>query len=237
MKEERFKTSKNVFDMHTERSLFKLSSQGHFHHLEAPVSIGKEANIFTAVRADSGIVIVKIYRLETCDFNKMYDYIKYDPRFLGLNRRRRDVIFAWCKREYRNLLKARDTGVSCPKPIAFNDNVLVIEFIGSKGGIPSLKMKDELPNNKARKERFCNEVIDNMAKLKKAGLVHGDLSEFNILNKDSHPVFIDFSQCSPLQSANANELMNRDIRNIARFFSKLDLKVDEEKIKEKIKKA
>ena len=74
----KFKTYKNVFDNFTDRNIFKLASQGHFDYLESPLFIGKESNVFTAVK-DNKRVIVKIYRLETCDFNRMYDYIKYDP--------------------------------------------------------------------------------------------------------------------------------------------------------------
>ncbi|MCX8147214.1 MAG: serine protein kinase RIO, partial [Candidatus Woesearchaeota archaeon] len=126
---EKFKTLKNVFDAHTENILFKLISQGHFDGLQSPISIGKEANIFTALKG-SKKVIVKIYRLETCDFNRMYDYIKFDERYLNLKKNRRRVIFAWCQREFRNLMKAREANVKAPMPIAFKDNVLVMEFIG-----------------------------------------------------------------------------------------------------------
>ena len=75
---EKFKTYGNVFDEFTNRNLFKLATQGHFEELESTVSIGKEANIFTARTKDGELKIVKIYRLENCDFNKMYDYIKYE---------------------------------------------------------------------------------------------------------------------------------------------------------------
>jgi len=75
-KREDFKTMHNVFDEFTNRNLFKLISQGHFRGLESPISIGKESNVFSALTKDDRRVMVKIYRLETCDFNRMYDYIK-----------------------------------------------------------------------------------------------------------------------------------------------------------------
>ncbi len=215
----------NVFDRFTERLLFKLMSQGHFDGLIGPLFMGKEANVFAAKKGD-GKVIVKIYRLETCDFNKMYDYLKYDPRFHGLKKKKRLTIFAWTQREYRNLLKARQAGVRVPKPIAASYNVLVEEFIGHKE--PALKLKDLPPKNK---NKFYKQVIENMKKLHKAGLVHGDLSEFNILNHDDSPVLIDFSQASVKESHQFKELLERDCKNIARFFSKLGVKTDKEKIK------
>ena len=67
---EKFKTYKNVFDNFTDRNIFKLSSQGHFDQMESPLFIGKESNVFTALK-DNKRIIVKIYRLETCDFNRM----------------------------------------------------------------------------------------------------------------------------------------------------------------------
>ncbi len=227
---EKFKTYKNVFDQHAERLLFELSSKGHFDNLQSPVSIGKEANIFTALKGNKRI-IAKIYRLETCDFNTMYSYIRYDTRYLNLKRNRRRVIFAWCQREFRNLLKAREAGLKVPTPIAFKDNVLLMEFIGNKDAAP--KLKDAYPNNP---KKFANTVVDYMAKFYKAGMIHGDLSEFNILNLNNKPVIIDLSQASPVKSTNAEELLERDIINVCRFFKKLKVDMDKDKIKEKIKK-
>lgn len=218
---EKFKTWGNVFDQHTERVIFRLISQGHFDGLQSPVSIGKEANIFTALKGDKKI-IVKIYRLESCDFNRMYDYIRYDPRYIGLKKKRRKIIFSWCQREFRNLHKARDSRMRVPMPIAFMDNVLLIEMIGDSN--PASKLKDALPKNP---KKFCDMIIEDMARFHKAGLVHGDLSEFNILNHDDKPYMIDFSQASPLNSSNADELLTRDIKNIVRFFRKLGVKLDE----------
>ena len=127
---EKFKTYKGVFDNFTLRTLFKLSTQGYFDDMESlsPVFIGKDSNVFSAKRGKEK-VIVKIYRLENCDFNRMFDYIRYDPRYIGLQRQRRKVIFSWVQREYRNLLKAREAGVRVPTPMAFLNNVLIEEFI------------------------------------------------------------------------------------------------------------
>ena len=60
---EKFKTMHNVFDHFTNRTIFKLISEGYFDGLESPISIGKEANIFSAT-STQGRVMVKIYRLE-----------------------------------------------------------------------------------------------------------------------------------------------------------------------------
>ena len=227
---EEFKTMHDVFDGFTNRTIYKLITQGHFEGLESPISIGKESNVFSALKKDGTRVMVKIYRLETCDFNRMYDYIKDDPRFLNMKKGKRNIIFAWVQREYRNLLKAREANLSVPTPLTFSNNVLVLEFIGDSGMIAP-KLKDEIP--KSPKE-FFEKIISNVKKLYMAGLVHADLSAFNILNYNEKPVFIDFSQCTPLDSSRASEYLERDIRNICTFFRKIGLKADETKVKEQI---
>lgn len=229
---EDFKTMHNVFDEFTNRTLYKLITRGHFEGLESPISIGKESNIFSAVKKDGTKVIVKVYRLETCDFNRMYDYIRDDSRFINLKKGKRKIIFSWVQREYRNLLKAREANVSVPTPFTFSNNVLVLEFIGDGGEIAP-KLKDAAPKNPGE---FFDKIIMNMKKLHKAGLVHADLSAFNILNHDERPVFIDFSQGTTLESPRAIEYLERDIRNVCNFFKKIGLKADEEKAKKQILK-
>ena len=73
-----------------------------------------------------------------------------------------------------------------------------------------------------------------MKKLHKAGLVHADLSAFNILNYNEKPVFSDFSQYTTLESSMANDYLERDVRNICIFFRKLGLKLNEEKVRKDI---
>lgn len=226
---EKFKVMHSVFDEFTNRTIFRLITRGYFEGLESPIAIGKEANIFSA-KTKTGRVMVKIYRLETCDFNRMYDYLKVDPRFLHLKSKKRKVIFAWAQREYRNLLKAREANIRVPTPLAFLNNVLVLEFIGSGGEIAP-RLKDKPPKNK---KKFLMDIISQMKKLHRAGLVHADLSAFNILNFNEKPVFIDFSQCTTLKNPHAEEYIARDIRNISNFFKKLGLKIEEEKIKKEV---
>ena len=231
-KREDFKTMHNVFDDFTNRNLFKLISQGHFRGLESPISIGKESNVFSALTEDDRRVMVKIYRLETCDFNRMYDYIKSDARFTRIKKSKRHIIFTWVQREYRNLLKAREAGVSVPTPMTFLYNILVLEFIGNEDYLAPM-LKDKKPKNP---KEFFNKIIENMKKLYKAGLVHADLSGFNILNYNDIPVFIDFSQTTSLEDSRAQEYLERDIRNICIFFRKIGLDANEKKMKEKIVK-
>jgi len=231
---EKFKVYKNVFDNFTLRNLFKLSGQRYFDELKSPISIGKESNIFSATTKDNNLVIVKIYRLENCNFNKMYDYIKLDPRFPGMKKQRRKIIFSWVQREYRNLLKAREV-IDVPIPLAFLYNIVVMEFIGNKGKAEAApRLKDKIPKNP---KDFFNKTIDSVSKLYKNGLVHGDLSQFNILNYNEKPVFIDFSQATITENMEAEQLLKRDIKNICNFFEKFKIKTNEDDIYKKIKKG
>ncbi|MDD5086651.1 MAG: serine protein kinase RIO [Candidatus Nanoarchaeia archaeon] len=221
---EKFKTYGNVFDNFTIRNLFELSSRGFFEEDSlSPVSIGKESNVFSAKGKD-GPIILKIYRLETADFNRMYSYIRNDPRFLNLKNQRRKVIFAWVQREYRNLFRAREAKIRVPTPFAFMKNILIMEFIGKNQ--PALKLKDHIPKNKKKFYLKIKEYIKNFYKI---GFVHGDLSEFNILNFDEEPVFIDLSHSTTIRQANSMELFERDVKNLCRFFNKNKLKLDYEK--------
>ncbi|MGV8162019.1 MAG: serine protein kinase RIO [Candidatus Nanoarchaeia archaeon] len=224
---EEWKIYNNVFDQHTNRRIFELSSQGYFKELQSPIALGKEANVFLAVRNDGTHMVVKIYRLENKNFNNMYYYISADPRFTGIENQKRKIVFNWVQREYRNLLLAREK-IKVPTPLGFKDNILMIEFIGDDAPAPMLK--DEFPEDG---EEFFKKVIKNMKKLLDAGLVHGDLSEFNILNYNSEPVFIDMSQSTVLKDSNARELLERDIKNVFRAF-KRHIKVDEEKVKKEV---
>ena len=220
---EKFKTFGNVFDEFTILTIQKIMDKQIIDGLLGPLSIGKESNVFVA-KKDGQNVIAKIYRLETCDFKRMYDYLKYDPRFDHLQKKRRHIIFSWVQREFRNLHLARQAGLRVPTPMLASNNVLIEEFIGEptrdiEAAAP--KLKDYYPENP---EQFYKETKEMIKKLLEAGLVHADLSPFNILNHEEKPVFIDFSQATPLKNPRAHEYFLIDAKNIVNFFSKCKVK-------------
>ncbi len=226
--QERFKTARGVFDAFTNRNLFLLQSKGMFDELVSPLFVGKESNVFLAKKGSQKL-IVKIYRVQNCDFKRMYDYIRKDPRYIYLKNQRREIIFAWTQREYKNLLTAEENKVRAPKPLGWKFNILIEEFIGKDEPAPQLK--DALPENPAE---FFDLLIAEVRKLYKADLIHGDLSSFNILNFNEKPVLIDFSQATVVRTPNSEELLERDVRNLVHFFKKLGLKIEEEKVYKKI---
>jgi len=228
---EKFKTHHTVFDEFTNRNIYKLIRQGYFKGVIGPISIGKESNVFAAAVSDTEKIVLKIHRLETSDFNKMFEYLRYDPRYHTIKKRRRQLIFTWAQREFRNLLRARTAKVKVPKPLGVKNNIVMEEFIGNSE--PAKKLKDHVPKNL---NSFFKKVVQNMQRLYSAGLVHTDLSAFNILNHHDAPVFIDFSQCTTLQNPNAGDYLKRDIKNVSTFFRKYGLDVDEDNLLKKIVK-
>jgi RIO kinase 1 len=229
---EEWKTYANVFDKFTLRNLDKLSGQGYFVELASAIDLGKEANVFSAITKDESHVAVKIYRLENCNFNKMYEYISQDPRYADAKGDKRRIIFAWNQREYRNLLKAREF-IRVPTPLTFKDNIVVMEFIDEEGKAAP-KLKDVHLEDP---EEFFYEVYDAIKKLLiDANLVHGDLSEFNILVQNGSPVFIDFSQGTAADAPNAAELLRRDIQVICTFFKKRGFTKDPQEMYDELAK-
>ena len=142
--QERFRTIKGVFDEFTNRTLFTLQSKGVFDELVQPLPVGKESNVFIASKGDDR-VIVKIYRMQNCDFKRMYDYIRKDPRYENLRQKRREIILSWAQREYKNLIKSERSGVRVPKALGWKNHIIVEEFIGDEEPAPPLK--DAYPEN------------------------------------------------------------------------------------------
>ncbi|MFH1275515.1 MAG: RIO1 family regulatory kinase/ATPase [Candidatus Woesearchaeota archaeon] len=233
--QERFRTDKGVFDAFTNRNLFKLQSEGVFTELVGPLKVGKESNVFVAKKEEHGketFVIVKIYRVQNCDYKRMFDYIRKDPRYLFLHQKRREIIFAWTQREYKNLMRAEKIKIKSPKVLGLKMNILVEELVGNpKTGEPALPVKDTHPKNK---KKFFEDIIVQMKKLYKGGLIHGDLSSFNILNHNDKPYLIDFSQSTLVKTPNSEELLRRDIRNVLQFFKKFGIEESEEDLFEEI---
>jgi len=228
---EKFRIEHGVFDDFTRKNIQKLSSQGYFHELTNYVALGKEANIFLAKKDDGTFCCVKIYRVENCNFKKMYSYIRSDPRYTELNGRRREIIFAWVQREYRNLHKAREAGVRVPTPLAIEKNVLVMELIGEPNA-PAPQLKDQMP---ADPSDFISQVIEQMRLLyQKVGIIHADLSMFNILNDDEKPVIIDMSQATAKEDHNAPDYLARDIENLCIYAKRIGVVLDSVAVKKQI---
>ena len=227
------KIFEKVFDRQTIMAIHTLATKGLFDVLEYIVSTGKEAHVFAAVDVSGNTRAVKIFKKETTDFKKMIDYIKDDIRFKNLRKDRMNLVFAWTKKEYKNLLIANKAKLPVPVPLGSKENVIVMEFIGEEGK-SSPRLKDYKPT-KEEAQDFYEQVIDFVAKLYLAGLVHADLSEYNILVKDGELIVIDFAQALLLNHPMAKEYYNRDIKNLANYFRKMGLGTSFDDLYDKVK--
>jgi RIO kinase 1 len=212
---EDLRTATEVFDRPTLMSLYYLAKRGYIDTLYGVVKTGKEANVLRARNAAGDDVAVKIYRVGTSDYNAMFQYLHGDPRFGKVRRDRRSIVYTWVKKEFKNLSRARDAGATVPAVLAFRNNVLVMEFLG-EGGVPYPMLKDcKLEKPGAFFAILLNEV---KAIYCGAGLVHSDLSEYNILVRDERPIIIDMSQAVLRDHPRSEEFLNRDVANLVRFF-------------------
>ncbi|MFH1391610.1 MAG: serine protein kinase RIO [Candidatus Diapherotrites archaeon] len=227
------KTFAKVFDDQSIKAVHALANKGLFDILEHIISTGKEAHVFVATDVSGNPRAVKIFKKETTDFKRMQEYIVDDRRFQGLRKDRRNLVFAWAKKEYKNLLLSNRAGLSVPVPLGIKENVIVMEFIGENNN-PAKKLK-ETKTTKKELEAYLEQIVDFMARLYLAGLVHADLSEYNILVKDKNLVIIDFAQAVLLNHPKAKDFFERDVRNMANFFSKKGLKISFEVLYAKVK--
>jgi len=238
---EDLKLKDEVFDTSTLMALYKLSSKGYLDALGGTVSTGKEANIFHALRVqddESQELAIKIYRINNSNFKAMQEYLIGDVRFRNIRHTKKDIVLAWTRKEFRNLSRAIESGLNVPKPIITGRNILIMEFKGIDN-IPYPQLR-EFNLTKEQATYICSEVKDFMLRLfRDAELVHGDLSEYNILLEPESltPVFIDMGQSVTLDHLNARDFLLRDITNVAHFFAKYGVEMDVESTLEKIVKS
>ena len=226
--------SSEVFDNKTLQVLYKLAKQGYLKSLNGVISTGKEANVFLGIDDDDNEVAVKIYRVVTLDFKKIKEYIAGDPRFKSYGNNTRKIITAWTKKEFMNLSRLYNHGLNVPEPYTANENVLVMEYLDcsssdASAAPPLSKIMLDNP------EIVFEEIIDFMDKsYNKAGLVHGDLSRYNILYSHGHPYVIDVSQATLTSHPSSMKLLERDIENIIFDAKKFDLSLDFDEVKNRI---
>jgi len=219
---DQFKVREDVFDDVTLLALYKLVNKKWISALGGSISTGKEANVFYGERDGTGIA-VKIYRIRTANFTTMSSYIVGDRRFSHVKKAKKELIFAWTKKEFANLVRARDAGIAVPEPLVWDRNILIMSFIG-EGEVPYPQLRNVELEDPAGTYTEILAMIDTL--YKKAELVHADLSEFNILYGDK-PYVIDMGQSVTRDHPRALPFLMRDIRNINRFFrSRCDIRSD-----------
>ncbi len=230
---ELYKIANEVFDKSTTETLSYLHRRGWIEHLQGVISTGKEANVFAGVTSEGKKVAVKVYRTYTTEFRRIWEYLAADPRVGYLPKDMRKLVFVWTRREFKNLQRAIKYAVRVPEPKIFRNNVLVMEFIGEEGPAPRLKdVERELePQDLEELYSFTMGVIERL--WRRGDMVHGDMSEYNILIWD-FPVVIDWSQATVKRNKMSVALLKRDLWNIISYFTRKGVHTEDfnEKLKE-----
>ncbi|WP_247003147.1 serine/threonine-protein kinase Rio1 [Halosolutus gelatinilyticus] len=224
---DQFKVEQSVFDDATFAALYKLVQDGYVEAFGGPLSTGKEANVYHAL-GDDREVAVKVYRINASNFRQMRDYLEGDPRFEGLGGKKKDVVLAWVKKEFANLSRAKTAGVRVPEPIAAERNVLVMEYIGNEDGRAKRLGEVHIENP----QTAYDVMREYMRRLYSAGLIHGDLSEYNVVFDDGQLVVIDLGQAVTVHHPNSRGFLERDCRNVANFFARQGLDADADELLE-----
>ena len=218
--EEDKKTYGDVFDRRTLMAFYKILKRG-VKIVEFPISTGKEAVVFRGI-LNGNFVALKVYRLARLNYKSLSRFIDGDDRFANVHKTKDNVVFLWARKEFRNLQTMYDGGVRVPKPIDMWKNIIVMEYIGDETR-PAPLMKDVMEN---LKKDFVFEIVEEMKKIIKSGLIHGDISEYNVLIWNDLPYIIDVGQAVPRNHPLSEMLLVRDVKNIIRIGKKLGVELD-----------
>ena len=131
---------------------------------------------------------------------------------------RKEQEAAWQHAEVDALNKLAAAGVRVPHPYGFYEGVLLMELLSDASGEPAPRLND-LELTPAQAREFHALLIKQVVLMLCAGIVHGDLSEFNILVDQTGPVIIDLPQAvDAAANNNASRMLERDVENLANYF-------------------
>ncbi|MGA3290969.1 MAG: RIO1 family regulatory kinase/ATPase [Candidatus Bathyarchaeia archaeon] len=180
------------------------------------LGVGKEADVYDALSRDGKRIAVKFHRLGRISFRqtrRKRGYIREHSTWLFQSHVSAEKEFQAMQLVYKN-------GVSVPEPISQNRHVIAMGMI--EGAELSKYKEIQKP------EKILKEILRNVRKAYlKAHIIHADLSDYNIILKpDGHVLIIDWPQYVMNDHANAEELLERDLKNVLTFFNrKFNVKV------------
>ncbi len=134
---------------------------------------------------------------------------------------------AWKTAEADAMETLHRLGVHVPKPVMFYDGVLLMEVIGDAEGRVAPRLV-EAAISREQAGAFYERLRGDVVKMLAADLIHGDLSEFNILLGANGPVIIDFPQIvTAAKNSQSEQYFRRDLGNLLRFFAGIDASLNE----------
>jgi RIO kinase 1 len=214
----------------TPHSLLSLVDEGLIEQVLRPLMSGKEAQVFL-VRSGGELRVAKVYKdAQHRSFKQRAEYTEgrnvrnsRDQRAIGKRTRhgREKDEAAWRTAEVDMIYRLRTAGVRVPEPHHFVDGVLIMELVTDADGQPAPRLGD-LNLDPDQATRVFHRVLAEVIRMLAAGVVHGDLSDFNVLMGVDGPVIIDFPQAVDASSnQNARKLLLRDVDNLHRFLAKV----------------
>jgi len=215
------KVMDDVLDKTTIMILSKLINSGIISYVNGVIGSGKESKMYWAVDPDGKDIALKIYLVTASTFKKRAPYLVDDPRFSRIKKGTRNIVELWAQKEFRNLTQCVKSGIPSIKPIHVIKNVLVLEFVG-KNGVPAKTLVETETDENDYKDAIS--IISQL--YKKAKLVHADFSEYNIFKTQNGLIIFDLGSAIDVRHKNAKEFLERDIKNITRFFVKRGLTVE-----------
>ncbi|GLX12372.1 MULTISPECIES: PA4780 family RIO1-like protein kinase [Pseudomonadaceae] len=213
--------------MKTPKRIEPLVEDGLVDEVIRPLMSGKEAAVYV-VRCGSELRCAKVYKeANKRGFRQAAEYQEgrkvrnsRDARAMakGSKHGRKNQEENWQNAEVAALFRLANAGVRVPKPYDFLDGVLLMELVTDGEGDVAPRLNDvDLHPEDARE--FHAFMIEEIVKMLCAGLVHGDLSEFNVLLGPEGPVIIDLPQAVDAAGNNhAFKMLERDVGNMAAYF-------------------
>jgi RIO kinase 1 len=215
---EDYQVIEEVFDKPTLIVIYGFMNKGVIDEIHGVVNAGKEARVYWGKDPQGNELAIKIYLTSSADFKKgMIPYIEGDPRFAHVRKDTRSLIYTWAQKEFKNLRRAKEAGVNVPEALAVQKNVLIMEFIGKKGERAPLMRETALEDP----QQVFKLILTYLKRLyRKGGLVHADLSEYNIMMWKGKPVIFDVAQSVLVNHPMADQFLCRDLENLHKYFNR-----------------
>ncbi len=215
--------------MKPNKRLQALIDEGLIESVSRQLMSGKEATVFV-VRAGGEVRCAKVYKGATeRSFRRAVDYTENrkvknsrEARAIAKGSRygRQAQENAWQSFEVEALYRLAAAGVRVPRPWNFHDGVLLMELVVDTQGNAAPRLNDVL-FSPAQASAHHATLIREVVRMLCAGIVHGDLSEFNILLAADGPVIIDLPQAVDAAGNNhAPAMLARDVNNLRDFFGR-----------------
>ena len=215
------KVVNEVLDKITVMQLYSLITSKIISHVNGVVKAGKESVVFWAKDFEDNDIALKIYLVTTSNFKKRSQYVIGDPRFTNVKKGTKNLVYLWAKKEFKNISKCYDCGISVVTPRHVSNNILIMDFEGIDG-----KPENTLLESKVDKNDYQQSITLLSDLFKKAKLVHGDFSEYNIFKTKNGLKLFDLGSAVDITHPNTMNFLKRDINNITNFFVKRGLTVE-----------